>query len=91
MSGVWATFSVRFGFPRKFHAARVAFLAESYFVSDNSHLEEFLDGMTANLPKRLVEVFAECSRDIAMKPADIIMRLKEIMEDALRSSDNAAD
>jgi hypothetical protein len=60
-------------------------------MPDKTHLEEFIDGVTEDLPKRLVRVFTKCSCDTAMKPADIITRLKEKMEEALRPDDDAAD
>jgi hypothetical protein len=59
-------------------------------MPDKTHLEEFIGGVTDELPKRLVQVFAECSCDAAMKPADIITRLKEKMEEAL-PDEHAAD
>jgi hypothetical protein len=54
-------------------------------------LEEFLDDVTEELSRQLVEVFTDCRRDATLKQADIVTRLKETMEDALRTEDDAAD
>jgi hypothetical protein len=60
-------------------------------MTEKTHLEEFRDGVNDALSRQLVEIFVECRRDLSMKPADIITRLKEKMEGALSPDDDPAD
>jgi hypothetical protein len=60
-------------------------------MTDKTHLEEFVEGVTDDLSKKLVATFVEGHRDPLMKQAEIITRLKEEMEAALSRGTDAAD
>lgn len=60
-------------------------------MTDKTYLEEFLDGVTDDLSKRLVDTFTSGHRDPEVKPTDLVLRLKEEMEAALPRSPNASD
>jgi hypothetical protein len=60
-------------------------------VTDKSHLDEFSESIGDALSKDLVAAFRDAHRDPSLKAADIVTRLKERMEAALRRRDDAAD
>jgi hypothetical protein len=60
-------------------------------MSEKNYLAEFVAGVESRLSKRLVETFVEGHRDPATKPIDLVTRLKEQMEQALREVSDASD
>jgi hypothetical protein len=59
-------------------------------MTDKSYLEEFAQGVSGVLAKRLVDVFIEGHRDTALKTQDVITHLKEEMEKELLRENDAA-
>lgn len=59
-------------------------------MTDKSYLEEFTQGVTQGLSKRLVDVFVAGHRDPSLKTVDVVTRLKEQMEQELQRDDDAA-
>lgn len=59
-------------------------------MTDKSYLEEFTQGVSGELAKRLVDVFVKGHRDPTLKTQDVITRLKEEMEKELQRDDDAA-
>jgi hypothetical protein len=60
-------------------------------MADNSHLDEFGAGRQHPLSKQLVATFIAGHRDSAVKAADLVTRLKDVMEQALQEPANAAE
>ena len=60
-------------------------------MSEKNYLAEFVAGVESRLSKRLVETFVQGHRDPATKPIDLVTRLKEQMEQALREVSDASD
>lgn len=52
-------------------------------MTDISHLETFQREISATLSKRLVATFTACHRDPSLKAADVVTRLKDVMEEGL--------
>ena len=60
-------------------------------MTDKSHLESFEHEVAVGLPKRLVATFTTCHRDQSLKAADVVTRLKDVMEQSLAEGDDAPD
>ena len=60
-------------------------------MTDKSHLESFEREVAAGLPKRLVATFTACHRDPSLKAADVVTRLKDVMEQSLAEGEDAPD
>lgn len=60
-------------------------------MTDKSHLDEFRAGHENELSKQLVATFIAGCRDPAVKAADLVTRLKEVMEKALQEPADAAE
>lgn len=58
-------------------------------MTDKSHLESFERAVVAALSKRLVATFTACHRDPSLKAADVVTRLKDVMEQGLAEGDDA--
>ena len=58
-------------------------------MTDISHLESFQREISATLSKRLVATFPACHRDPSLKAADVVTRLKEVMEQGLAEDGDA--
>lgn len=58
-------------------------------MSDISHLEGLQREISATLSKRLVATFTVCRRDTSIKAADIVTRLKDVMEQGLAEAGDA--
>lgn len=60
-------------------------------MTDKSHLDEFGASRDQHLSKQLVATFIAGHRDPAIKGADLVTRLKDVMEQALQEPANAAE
>jgi hypothetical protein len=60
-------------------------------MTDKSHLDEFGASRDQQLSKQLVATFIAGHRDPTVKAADLVTRLKDVMEQALREPANAAE
>lgn len=60
-------------------------------MTDKSHLDEFGAGRQHELSKQLVATFIAGHRDPAVKAADLVTRLKDVMEQALQEPANATE
>ncbi len=60
-------------------------------MTDKSHLDEFGASRDQQLSKQLVATFIAGHRDPAIKAADLVTRLKDVMEQALQEPANAAE
>lgn len=58
-------------------------------MTDISHLESFQREISATLSKRLVATFTACHRDPSLKAADVVTRLKDVMEQGLAEAGDA--
>lgn len=58
-------------------------------MTDRSHLESFEHEVAGGLPKRLVATFTACNRDPSLKAADVVTRLKDVMEQSLAEGNDA--
>jgi hypothetical protein len=58
-------------------------------MTDKTHLEELAESISAPLPKKLVETFIQCHASASLSAADVVIRLKERMEDALNEDADA--
>jgi hypothetical protein len=58
-------------------------------MTDRVHLEEFGEGISEGLAKKLVATFVECHRNPSLSSADVVTRLKEQMEQALSEDADA--
>jgi hypothetical protein len=53
-------------------------------MTDKSHLDDFGASRQQHLSRRLVTTFIVGHRDPAVKAADLVTRLKDVMEQALQ-------
>lgn len=60
-------------------------------MTDKSHLDEFGASRDQQLSKELVAAFIAGHRDPSVKSADLVTRLKDVMEQALQEPANAAE
>lgn len=58
-------------------------------MTDTSHLESFQSEISATLSKRLVATFTASHRDSSLKAADVVTRLKDVMEQGLAEAGDA--
>ena len=58
-------------------------------MTDTSHLDSFEREISATLSKRLVATFTACHRDSSLKAADVVTRLKDVMEQGLAEAGDA--
>lgn len=60
-------------------------------MTDKSHLDEFSASRDQELSKQLVATFIAGHRDPTVKAADLVTRLKDVMEQALQEPANAVE
>ena len=60
-------------------------------MADESHLDEFSATQQQRLSQKLVSIFIEGNRDPAVKTADLITRLKDVMEQSLKEPSGAPE
>lgn len=60
-------------------------------MTDKSHLDEFVAGRQHELSKQLVATFIAGHRDPATKAADLVTRLKDVMEKNIQEPADAAE
>jgi hypothetical protein len=58
-------------------------------MTDSSHLEAFERATSATLSKRLVATFTTSHRDPSLKAADVVTRLKDVMEQGIAEGGDA--
>ena len=58
-------------------------------MTDKSHLESLERAVVGALSKRLLATFTACHRDPSLKAADVVTRLKDVMEQGLSEGDDA--
>ena len=59
-------------------------------MTDKRHLDEFRGKKLTALSKQLVDTFVEGHRDTSVSSADLIVRLRDVMEQRLGGADDAA-
>lgn len=60
-------------------------------MTDRSYLDDFSASQQQRLSQELVAEFIECSRDPATNTADLVTRLKDVLEQALQEPGDAPE